>query len=98
MNRQRYPVQRYQETMRQGFESDVAMEAARQALAQSMRDRSSRDQDEAARLGRWRQSFVPATHPLASTRQRRWNVQRLCGGPLNETTRLSSYALPGEPP
>lgn len=39
----------YQETMRDGFESDADMDAARLALAQSMRDRSSRDQEEAAR-------------------------------------------------
>jgi hypothetical protein len=42
-------VQRYLETMRQGFGSDAEMEDARLALAQSMRDRGSRDQDEAAR-------------------------------------------------
>lgn len=47
--RQSHPVQRYLETMRQGFGSDAEMQAARLALAQSMRDRSSRDQAEASR-------------------------------------------------
>ncbi len=52
MMRHRYQeasVQRYQEIMRQSFGSDAEMEDARLALAQSMRDRASRDQDEASR-------------------------------------------------
>ena len=47
--RPRSSVQRYLETMREGFGSDAEMDEARLALAQSMRDRASRDQDEAAR-------------------------------------------------
>ena len=39
----------YLKKMRQGFGSDAEMEDARLALAQSMRDRASRDQDEAVR-------------------------------------------------
>lgn len=48
MKRSGGTVHRYLETMREGFGSDAEMGDARLALAQSMRDRASRDQDEAA--------------------------------------------------